>query len=272
MLKIINMKTTKTLDALMSLTDEPDEHLFINIAEAIVSYGEQAMPSLQEKLEHTHDIILQHRLESMIDSIERNCLSQKLKMWRDKQVHDLMEPSFILAKDRFPNADWSLLGLKIMMLIEQAEGEMNQELTPLDQVKTLNHIIYDVNKFRGETYTINKTDYYFINTLLETHIGNPLSLGLLYCIVAQRLEIPIYGIDLPNHFILAFCKKTEHFPQLEDVLFYINPFNRGSVLMKKDIRNYLYELDIRPELRHFEPSNNILVIKKLLNALRNLEG
>ena len=83
--------------------------------------------------------------------------------------------------------------------------------------------------------------------------------------------MPIYGIDIPNHFILAFCRKTEHFPQLDDVLFYINPFNRGNVLMDKDIRNYLYELEIRPELKHFEPANNTLIIKKLFKVLKNLE-
>ena len=264
------MKTAKTLDALLFLTEEPDEHLFINIAEAIVSYGEKALPSLKERLEKSSNGLHHQRLETLIDIIERKNIIEKLKTWREKRENDLMEPCFILAKHHFPNADWAWYGFKIMMIIEQAEREMNQDLTPLEQVKILNHIIYDVNKFRGENFAINNADYYFINTLMETHIGNPLSLGILYCIVAERLDIPIYGIDLPNHFVLAFCKKTEHFPQLDDVLFYINPFNRGNVLMDKDIRNYLYELDIRPELKHFEPSNNTLIIKKLFKVLKNL--
>lgn len=271
MLKIIIMKTANTLDSLMFLTEEKDEHLFINIANAIVSYGEKALPSLKEKLEKSDDIFLQHRLEALIDTIEHKNIINKLNSWRKKREYDLMEPCFILAKYHFPNADWSWLGFNIMMIIEQAEHEMNQDLTPLEQVKILNHIIYDVNKFRGDTSTINNPDYYFINTLLNTHIGNPLSLGMLYCIIAERLEIPIYGIDIPNHFILAFCKKTEDFPQFEDVLFYINPFNHGNVLMRKDIRNYLNELNISPELRYFEPSRNTNIIKKLFKVLRNLE-
>lgn len=270
MLKFSNMKTANTLDALMSLTDEPDEHLFINIAEAIISYGENALPSLKEKLENSSDSTLHQRLESLIDIIEHRNIMEKLRVWRDKREYDLLEPYFILSKHNFPNADWSWLGFKIMMIIEQAENEMSQDLTPLEQVKILNHIIYDVNKFRGDIMSINKSDYYFINTLLETHIGNPLSLGMLYCIIAERLDIPIYGIDMPNHFILAFCKKTEHFPQFEDVLFYINPFNRGSVLMRKDIRKYLNELNIEPEIKYFEPSRNTIIVKKLIKVLKNL--
>ena len=156
-----------------------------------------------------------------------------------------------------------------MMIIEQAEREMNYELTPLQQVKVLNHIIYDVNKFRGDTSTINNVNYYYINTLLETHRGNPDSLGMLYCIIAERLDIPIYGIELPNHFILAYCKKTDHFPQIEDVLFYINPYNRGNVLMRKDIRNYLNEINVEPELRYFEPTRNVDIVKRLFKLIRS---
>ena len=264
-----NMKTTSTLKSLMFLTNEPDEHLYINIANAIFDYGEKALPLLKEKLKETSEPFHRERLESLVYSIERQDLISKLNSWSEKRSHDLMEPYFILSKNRFPDADWAWFGFQMVMLIEQAEKELNPNLTPLEQVKILNHIIYDVNKFHGDTIAINNPDFYYVNTLLETRIGNPLSLGMLYCIVAERLNIPIYGINLPNHFILAFCKKTEGHPRLEDVLFYINPFNKGNVLTKKDIRNYLNELKISPEIKYFEPTSNTSIIKKLLKIVNN---
>ena len=256
-----------TLRSLIFLTDEPDEHLYINIADAILGYGADALPFLKKKIDEVEDSCHRRRLESLIYTIEREDVVGKLKLWKSKREYDLMEPYFILSKYRFPNADWAWIGFQIMMIIEQAEKEINKDLTPLEQVKILNHIIYDVNKFRGDTISINNPNYYFVNTLFETHVGNPLSLGMLYCIVAERLGIPIYGIDLPNHFILAFCKKTERFPQLEDVLFYINPYNKGVVLTRKDIRNYLNELNVRSELKYFEPTRNSSIVKKLFNTL-----
>ena len=261
------MKTTDTLNALMFLTDEPDEHLYNNVADAIISFGEKALPFLKKKINNISDFYHRQRIEYLIYIIERHDIMKKLKSWRDKREHDLMEPYFILAKHHYPNADWAWYGFQLMMIIEQAEQELNSELTPLEQVKTLNHIIYDVNKFHGDTNYLNNPDYYFINTLLETRIGNPLSLGMLYCIVAERLNIPIYGVDLPNHFILAYCNKTEQFPQLEDVLFYINPYNNGNVLTRKDIRNYLSQLNVKSELKYFEPSKNEFIVKKLFKTL-----
>ena len=37
--------------------------------------------------------------------------------------------------------------------------------------------------------------------------------------------------------------------------------------MRKDIRNYLNELNIRPELKYFEPTNNTLIVRKLFNTI-----
>lgn len=267
------MKTTdstishSTLETLMFLSDEPDNSLFDIIAEAIISYGENALPFLRKKIELTEDSFCHERLESLVCIIERRDVEEKLRVWREKREYDLMEPYFVLSKYRFPNADWTCTGFQMMMLIEQAEREIKKSLTPLEQVKILNHIIYDVNKFRGDTVAINNPNYYYVNNLFEKHIGNPLSLGMLYCIVAERIGIPIYGIDLPNHFILAFCKETERFPQLEDVLFYINPYNKGVVLTRKDIRNYLNEINVCSKLKYFEPTRNSSIVKKLFNTL-----
>lgn len=267
------MKTTSTqssltkLKSLIFLTDEPDEHLYINIAEAIVAYGETALPFLKKKIKETMESGHRERLEFLVKDIERQSVINKLISWRNKREYDLLEPYFILSKYKFPNADWNAIGFHIIMIIEQVEKELNYNLTPLEQVRILNHIIYNVNKFRGDKIAVGNQDYYYVNKLIETHIGNPFSLGMLYSAVADRLNLPIYPIVLPHHFVLAYCKETKHFPQLEDVLFYINPFNNGIVLTRRDIRNYLAELNVKSELKYFEPTRNSLIIKSLFNNL-----
>ena len=251
------------IKSLIFLLDEPDEHLYINIANAIVACGEQALPLLKEKLNQTTDSFLKERIEYLIDVVERHVVIDKLNLWHDKREYDLLEPYFILSKYRFPKSDWDSVGFQMIMIIEQVEKELNHNLTPLEQVRVLNHIIYDINKFKGDKVAVGNQDYYYVNKLLETHLGNPFSLGMLYCIVAERLNLPIYPVVLPHHFVLAYCKKTRHFPQLEDVLFYINPFDNGIVLTRKDIRNYLNQLNIKSELKYFEPTRNTSVIKNI---------
>lgn len=261
------MNTANILNALINLTDEPDANLYEIIANAIISCSDEALPLLKENLGSVHDIYQRNRIEELIYIIEYQGVVKKIKQWRNKRSYDLAEPYFILSRHRFPDVDWSNIGFRTMMLVEQAEDIISDNLTPLEQVRALNHIIYKVNKFRGDIVSVNNPDYYFINTLFETNVGNPLSLGLLYSIIAGRLQLPIYGVDLPQHFILAYTKQTDHHPLLEDVLFYINPFNDGLVLTRDDIRKYLGRLKIQPRLKYFEPATNTHIIEKLFNTL-----
>ena len=261
------MNTANTLNALINLTDEPDANLYEIIANAIISFSDEALPLLKENLGVVHDLYHRNRIESLIYTIEYQGVVEKIRQWRNKRSYDLAEPYFILSRYRFPNADWSNIGFRTMVMVEQAEDIISDNLTPLEKVRALNHIIYKVNKFRGDIVSVNNPDYYFINTLFETNVGNPLSLGLLYSIIAERLRLPIYGVDLPQHFILAYTKQTDHHPLLEDVLFYINPFNDGLVLTRDDIRKYLGRLKIQPRLKYFEPATNTHIIEKLFNTL-----
>ena len=261
------MNTANTLNALINLTDEPDANLYEIIANAIISFSDEALPLLKENLGVVHDLYHRNRIESLIYTIEYQGVVEKIRQWRNKRSYDLAEPYFILSRHRFPNADWSNIGFRTMVMVEQAEDIISDNLTPLEKVRALNHIIYKVNKFRGDIVSVNNPDYYFINTLFETNVGNPLSLGLLYSIIAERLRLPIYGVDLPQHFILAYTKQTDHHPLLEDVLFYINPFNDGLVLTRDDIRKYLGRLKIQPRLKYFEPATNTPIIEKLFNTL-----
>ena len=59
-------------------------------------------------------------------------------------------------------------------------------------------------------------------------------IGLIYSIIANWLEVPIYGVDFPKIFILARMDEnnTSLFSESESeygVLFYINPIGNGIV-------------------------------------------
>lgn len=98
-----------------------------------------------------------------------------------------------------------------------------------------------------------------INVVLESRKGNPITLCVIYMLVAQKLKLPVNGVNLPNLFILTY-KDDNH-------QFYINAFNRGLIFSKQDIENYIHELHLVPQKSFFEPCNNIEIVRR---ALRNL--
>jgi regulator of sirC expression with transglutaminase-like and TPR domain len=126
--------------------------------------------------------------------------------------------------------------------------------------------------FQGNAKTFHSPLNSYINTVLETKKGNPLSLSLIYSIIAQNLNIPIYGVNLPNHFILAYMDEyavNQFLPENNDygVLFYINPFSKGSIFGTDEIKEFLDGINQPHSRDYFEPCSNTSIIKRMLTNL-----
>jgi regulator of sirC expression with transglutaminase-like and TPR domain len=106
--------------------------------------------------------------------------------------------------------------------------------------------------------------------MLDTRKGSPVALGMLYIILAQKLGLPIYGVNLPQHFILAYL--TDYGlsnPTEDDVLFYINPFNKGAVFTRREIDLFIRQMKFKPDRSFFAPCTNHDIIKRLIHNLIN---
>jgi regulator of sirC expression with transglutaminase-like and TPR domain len=108
--------------------------------------------------------------------------------------------------------------------------------------------------------------------VIESRKGNPLSLSLIYSIIAQSLDLPVYGVNLPNHFILAFMDENGSslfLPEKNEygVLFYINPFSKGSILDDKAIKEFLDGLKLPHTREYFEPCSNSAILRRMLTNL-----
>jgi regulator of sirC expression with transglutaminase-like and TPR domain len=148
--------------------------------------------------------------------------------------------------------------------------EINNSLTALEKVKILNYIIFDLHKFGR-----NNADFYspqnsYINQVFETRKGNPISLSIIYMSVAWKLGLPIYGVNLPKNFILAYkdeFRQHDSIDESEDILFYINPYNRGAVLGRREIDYFISQQQIKAHPSFYVPCNNIDIIIRLINNL-----
>jgi regulator of sirC expression with transglutaminase-like and TPR domain len=94
---------------------------------------------------------------------------------------------------------------------------------------------------------------------------------VIYAVIAQDLRIPIYGVNLPEHFVLAYVdQNVKQIPGMSDadsVLFYINPFSRGSVVSKKEIEAFIRQQRLEAQPEFFAPCSNLTIIRRLLNNL-----
>jgi regulator of sirC expression with transglutaminase-like and TPR domain len=114
-------------------------------------------------------------------------------------------------------------------------------------------------KFSANTKNFHSPANSMIKTVLETKKGNPISLCAVYLLVAKKLGLPVYGVNLPNLFVLTY--------QSGKFKFYINAFNKGLIFTKQDINNYLDHLKLDPKPAYYEPCENIDIIKRVVRNL-----
>jgi len=257
-----------SLAALINLMDDPDEMAFELIREKIYSFGMDAVPYLEKALENTFDSLIQKRIEGIIQKLYRENLYIDFINWLNLGSSDLLKGFFLVTKTQYPDLNEEEQNKHIEQIRMDIWLELNENLTALENVKVLNHLIYEVHHFDGNKVNPSAPQNSYLNTLLEAHKGSPLSLGMLYIILAQKLGLPIYGVNLPQHFILAYLTDSGLAnPTEEDVMFYINPFNKGAVFTRREIELFIRQLKIKPVQSYFAPCSNVDIIKRLLHNL-----
>jgi len=260
----------KELKALIHLLEDPDNQIFEQIRNKLLSLGQEVIPALEHVWESTFNNTLQSRIEDIIQTIQFNSVRDALQVWAISGGIDLLAGTMLIARYQYPDLDEEQVRRQIEQIRKDVWLELNPNLTAFEKVRVINHILFDVHGFAGNTSNYHAPQNSYINNVLETKKGNPLLLSIIYSIIAQGLNIPIYGVNLPEHFILAYRDELiEHMGQEEEesILFYINPFSKGAVFSRREIDDFLKQLKLSPKASFYESCSNIDIIRR---QLRNL--
>jgi len=249
----------KELKALVSLLEDEDSDIISEIEEKIISLGNEVIPFLERQWESTLNPTLQTRIEDLIHSLQFETLKDKFIIWKGKKDKDLLKGLWLIATYQYPDLELEALKKDIEQIYYEVWLEFKPEAHHYDQIKILNSVIFGKLKFSANTKNFHAPGNSMINVVLQSKKGNPISLCMIYMIIAQKLELPVYGVNLPNLFMLTYKTK--------DVQFYINVFNRGLIFSKSDIDSYLEDLQLSPRGIFYQPCENLEIIKRILRNL-----
>ncbi|MDX1616053.1 MAG: transglutaminase-like domain-containing protein [Candidatus Promineifilaceae bacterium] len=117
--------------------------------------------------------------------------------------------------------------------------------------------------FRGNVESYSDPENSFLNRVLDRRLGIPISLSVLYVLVARRLEIPAFGVALPGHFVVGV--------QVGEQRYYFDPFHGGGRLSTADCARLVaettgYQGPLRSEW--LAPTEPKYILVRMLNNLR----
>ena len=265
--------TREEIQALLQLLDDPNDEVNQTVTTRILEQGPTILPDLEAAWEGSMDPMHQERIINLIQEIQTQYNHTQLQNWVRNEQQDLLKGVFLVTRYQYPELEMKELEISLDRIIKDVWLELNNNLTALEKVRILNHIIFDVHGFTKNTKDFYSPQNSFINQVLETGKGNPISLAVVYIVIAQRLNLPIFGVNLPKNFILAYrdlLVAGNSFDEVaEDILFYINPYNRGAVLGRREIEYFLKQQKIEPQESHFKPCSNLEIIVRILHNLIN---
>lgn len=275
------MRRSTSIDALIKLIDDPDLGVFEQVRSELLRNGQEVVPQLYDLIDYDK-LNTEHlsRIDALIKEFQFNVALEEITKWCTSSEKDLLQGLHIISSIQFPDLTIEKLNNQILNIQRRIWLEVNRKLTAFENVERMNQMWF---KNIGLQVVDNKnaTPFNtFINTVMEDLCGTPLSTGLIYSIVAQRLNLPIYGINFPNQLVLAYIDEYRIHHLIEPlgtggVLFYVLPKDKGRVVIKKHLDAFLQEQQCDSSRECFEPCSHssllILYLDELIEVYNRLD-
>lgn len=257
--------TNSELHALTLLLDDPDTLIYEQIAAKIISMGEQIVPMLENTWRNSENILVHSRIEQLVDTINFQLITDEFDVWNSSKHADLFDALMIINRIQYPNVDCTVYYNMIDAKVREIWLELNENLTAFEKVNVLNKVIFEFWNFK----TVNEKaydvfQYNFLSNLMELKCGNQFSIACLYLVFAEKLDLPIHPILLEDQLVLCYTTSRGRAEEIdtEDILFYINPNEKGTIFDSNSIRHWILKHELENKAEYYLPVN----VKRLIEA------
>ena len=133
----------------------------------------------------------------------------------------LLEAAISVAQDEYPDLDVQQVLGEVDQLLARLKRRIPLDAPPMHKLRVLNNFFFNSLGFGGNVNNYYDADNSYINQVLRTRRGIPISLALIWLELAQSLGLSARGVAFPGHFMLKV-----NLPKGQVV---INPFDGQSL-------------------------------------------
>ncbi|HMV44517.1 MAG TPA: transglutaminase-like domain-containing protein [Leptospiraceae bacterium] len=220
-------------------------------------------------IEKLNDPTLRLSSRNFIDEIHVERVNFCLKQIADKghanHYLDLEKGIFLLSTIGDRTASYQ----KFKETLDKLAYRLNElfrlnDIILTDDVKVhlLSRVLYQEEGFNGNQVYYHEPDNSFVTKVLENKLGIPISLSVVYILVGMRLGLPLYGINLPLHFMLYY--ESNHYST------FVDPFNGGVLIDKDTCVRFLEANGYKDIPEYFSKASTLTILKRMYNNLINI--
>ena len=249
------------LRSLVALLDDEDPRSLELVRSRLFDVGTAAIPYLEAAREASPPDFAA-RLDAMSDELRYRELKLAFLALAAERIPDLESGAFLLSRFVRPRADPGVYRAWLDRVASAAAEGIPEDASTAEAVKRLSAHLFQSMGFAG-----NETNYYdpdnsCLSRVIDTRRGIPVTLSMLYLLVAKRLKLPVYGVGTPGHFLLGFREEGEaHF---------LDAFRAGRPLDQAEVRRMLVRngYEFRPE--YLKPCGPREILARMMRNLLSI--
>ena len=173
--------------------------------------------------------------------------------------YELETGAILLARTVNPALDVTAVCAQLDAFAARARKLMPKAATMRAQCRVLNRVLFEEYGLRGNADHYADPRNSFIDQVLERRLGIPISLSVIYLLVAQRVGLELEPVGVPGHFLVGGYEPEGPF--------FVDAYNEGMLLSPEDVFARIRALNHTPQLADLAPTP---VREVLCRMCRNL--
>ncbi len=139
---------------------------------------------------------------------------------RDGDNVRLAHAALLLATDEYDDIAPARYLERLNGLAERVD--VSNVYTGSDRVEALRVVLIESESYRGNYEDFQNPANHYLNRVIDTHRGIPISLSAVWLDLARQLDWPFHGVSMPGHFLIRYDGIGEEI--------IVDPFNGGREL------------------------------------------
>jgi regulator of sirC expression with transglutaminase-like and TPR domain len=249
-------------EAILRLLEDEDEHTVSLVKSQLATHGSRAIPDLVDLLAANNETVSRHVHEVLAQIDSNEALVEFTEFCRDFPDHgdtDALEYAvFLLARAISPGIQVEFARRQLDAWAVALKERLKHTVSAETRVAVLAEFIGRDLGFHGDSEHYYRVENSLLPEVIESRVGIPISLALVYILVAARAGISVQGVSFPGHFL------AKH----EGVLF--DPFEHGRLISITDCEAILMRqnLPLNPGL--FATASARIILRRILANLMYL--
>ena len=249
------------LRSLVALLDDEDPRSLALVRSRLFDVGTAAIPYLEAAREASPPEF-GARLDEMTAELRYRELKRAFLGLAAERIPDLETGAFLLSRFVRPRADPGVYRIWLDRVSSAAAEDIPEDAPTSEAVKRLSTHLFQSLGFAGNETNFYDPDNSCLSRVIDTRRGIPVTLSILYLLLAKRLKLPVYGVGTPGHFLLGFREDGEaHF---------LDAFRSGRPLDAAAVRRMLVRngYEFRPE--YLKPCGPREILARMMRNLLSI--